>query len=200
MIVKSRAWFILPLLLALAPLRLQAADATNAPATTPAFDDAVNALAGAVSPATPDDPAAVSGTYTPDPADTSDWSEGHTLYTNTPPNAPLPKPSFKKVLLKMAARLVEVQQKTPDPKIQTIIDNCHLGDTAALAALPPTESRQAMVRVAVSLYQASKSDPLAVQLMKEFEISYTPAPAKASAPAPAPAAPPSTNAPPAAAT
>lgn len=200
MIVKSRAWLIL-LLLALAPLRLQAADATNAPATTPATDDAVYAVAGAVSPTTPDDPAAVSGTYTPDPADLCDWTEGHIVHTVATPNAPPPTDAVqaaqtKKILLKMAKRLVEVQQKTSDLKIKAIIDNCHLADTAALAALPPTETRQALMHTAIGLYQASKTDPVAVQLMSEFKITYTPAPAAV----PAPAAPPSTNAPPAAAT
>jgi hypothetical protein len=187
MIVRSRAWLLL--LLALAPWRLEAADATNAPATTPATVDAVYAVAGTVSSTTPD--AAVSGTYTPDPADLCDWSEGHIVSTT---GAPLPPEAahaqlMKNILLEMAKRLVEVQQKTPDPHIQAIIDQSHLGDSKALAALSPDAVRQDLIRTAMSLVEAAKTDTLAAHLMDEFKISF-----KSGTPSP-PATPPSTNAP-----
>jgi hypothetical protein len=199
MIAKSRARFILPLLLlALAPLRLEAADATNAPATRPYTDDAVNAIAGTVSPTTPDDPAAVSGTYTPNPADLCDWSEGHIVSTTgvPPPSAEAQAKLFKNVLLKLAARLVDDQQKTPDPQIKAIVDESHLDNTAALSALTPAATQQTLIRTAFALIQAAKTDPLAAQVTNEFQISEkSPSP-----PAGAPASPPATNAPTAAAT
>jgi hypothetical protein len=174
MIANSRAWFILPFL-ALAPLRLQA-DATNAapaqPAPpTPPDAAAVDAIAGYVSPVAPDD--------------LCDWSEGHTI---TSPGVPPPTPAehaklIKSLLLKLAARLVDDQQKTPDPQIKTIIDQFHLGDTKALAALPPKQSQQTLLLTAFALIQAAKTDPLAAQVTNEFQITDKPSPAPAPAPA-----------------
>jgi hypothetical protein len=102
---------------------------------------------------------------------------------NPPPAPPRISPAapdyMRKLLLKMAHRLVEVQQQTPDDKIKAIIDQCHLNDVNFLNGLSADESKKRVIAIAIALYQASSTDPLAVQLMKEFQITYTPkAPAK----------------------
>ena len=176
MIVDSRACFILPFLLVLAPLRLQAADETNKP---PTKDDA--AAFGTVSPATPE------------AFDISDFSDISTE-TITLPGAPRLTPEAearqtKSFLLHLAARLVEVQHKMPDPKIAAIIDHFGLSDTAALAALSPAATDQLVGRIVFAIDYAAKNDPLAARVTKEFQIS------SGLPPAPAPAAAPSTNAP-----
>jgi len=82
----------------------------------------------------------------------------------------------KERLLAMANRLLEVQRTTPDENIQTIIEENHLADSAALEKLSDSQNRTKIIRIAIALYQASsyKSDPVATGLMKEFQITYTP--------------------------
>ena len=97
---------------------------------------------------------------------------------------------IKKRLAAMAQRMVQVQQQTPDPSIKAIVDAYHLDDAAGLAALPPEDSMDRLKKTAIALFQASKTDPLAVQLLKEFQITYTP---RTATPAPAPPAPATAN-------
>jgi hypothetical protein len=153
MIVKSQAWFTLPLLLlALAPMRLPAADDTTITPTN---------------------------TAVPPPSTAASRSaatlEQHALV-------------IQKTLMLMAIRINQVQWEKPDPKMEDLINRFQLDDLRSLAALPPDKSAQILRSLAVALYTTSKDDPLAVELLKEFKITYTPGPAHTSA----------TNAPPAA--
>jgi hypothetical protein len=182
MIARPQVWF---LLLALAPLPLHAANATNQPPAN--VDAAAAAVAGAVSPA-PD------GAY-----DISDFSDIST-HTITLPGAPKVTPEAvalhtKSLLLNLARRLVQVQQKTSDPQIKAIIGHFGLADSTTLAAMTPAATDQLLGRVGFSLLHAAETDPLAAQVAKEFQFSSGPLPPPAHVPAPATT--PATNAPPA---
>jgi hypothetical protein len=149
-----------------------------------------------------DDPAAATGTASPD--NTSDWAE-HTV-TNAAPIAPPSaaaaaakanhEAAMKSMLAKMATRMMETQQQTPDPQIKAIIDANHLDDTTGLAALTPRQTIDKIKVTAIALFQVSKNDPLAVQLLKEFHITYTPGPAKSAPPPTPPPIPETTTIPP----
>ena len=84
------------------------------------------------------------------------------------------------MMVRMSTRLVALQQTQPDPNIQKIIKDYTLQDTAALDKLDANMQRTVVVGVASALYQASsKGDTLATQLMKEFDITFTPGPTPA---------------------
>jgi hypothetical protein len=100
------------------------------------------------------------------------------------PISPPANPSafHKHRLLVWSNRLIEVQRTTPNDNINKIIHQNRLEDTDALAKLDEDQSRKIIIKIALSLYQASssQSDPVAAELMKEFQITFTPGPVSAS--------------------
>ena len=76
----------------------------------------------------------------------------------------------------MANRLVEVQRLRPDDNIKTIVTSLHLEDIATLESLNHDQSLAKIKNIAICLVQVlqAKKDPLANQLMKEFQITFTP--------------------------
>lgn len=100
---------------------------------------------------------------------------------NSPPAGLAPEGSIgahadeaKEKLLKIAARMEELEATTPDEDLSIIIQAFHLYNTTALDKMGTVEAMRKLRATVLCLYVASGDDLLAAQLVKEFDINFTP--------------------------